>query len=94
MNFLEYSLGYRDAGAVAVVTLEGVESDVFLVDDINLQAYKTGGRVEYFGGHYKQSPVRLVVPRAGYWHAVVTPGLGGSVRAGVVVVEPRAGIRT
>jgi hypothetical protein len=40
-----------------------------------------------YGGHYNQSPVRLQVPSAGHWNAVVIPS-GGTVRASVSVVSP------
>lgn len=86
MNFLKFPLHHQDSGSVAVVTLEGVESDVFLVDSSNLRAFEQGRDFRYYGGHYQQSPARLTVPNAGDWTAVVVPGAGGSVRASVRVL--------
>ena len=63
------------------MTLQGVESDVFLVDGANLSIFKRGGQYRYYGGHYKQSPIVLRVPSSGTWTAVVVPGRGGRVTA-------------
>jgi hypothetical protein len=81
MNFLEFPLNHQNAGTGVEVTLEGVESDVFLVDDSNLSSFKRGGQFRYLGGHYEASPVVLGVPLAGNWTVVVVPGPGGTVRA-------------
>lgn len=89
MNFIKFPIGWQPASTGVEVTLTGVESDVFLVDDANLAAFERGGQYRYFGDHYKQSPVRLVVPAAGVWTVVVIPGLGGTVRASVRVL-PRS----
>jgi hypothetical protein len=82
MNFLKFPLNHKDAGAGVEVTLNGVESDVFLVDDSNLASFERGGRYTYFGGHYKSSPIVLGVPHSGNWTVVVVP-LGGRVEAKV-----------
>ncbi len=86
MNYLTFPLSYQDAGAVVVVTLSGVESDVFLVDRSNLSSFQHGDRFTYVGGHYAKSPVRLHVPSANDWTAVVIPGRGGTVQASVRVI--------
>lgn len=86
MSYLKFPINYQDSGAVVDVTLSGVESDVFLVDNVNLSAFERGGRFDYFGGHYKRSPVRLTVPSNGTWAVVVVPGPGGRVRASVRVL--------
>ncbi len=86
MNYLKFPLSYQDAGAVVLVTLSGVESDVFLVDPGNLSSFQHGGRFTYVGGHYAKSPVRLQVPSGNDWTAVVVPGQGGTVRASVRVI--------
>ncbi len=86
MNFLKFDLGNQQAGAIVEVTLSGVESDVFLVDPSNLQAMEAGRSFTYQGGHFKQSPVRLAVPGAGSWFAIVVPGPGGRVNASVRVL--------
>ena len=85
MNFGKFPLGYRSGGEIVTVTLQGVESDVMLMTDSDLRSYASGGSASYHGGHYKASPVRLVVPSAGPWTVVVVPGLGGQVRASVSV---------
>lgn len=86
MNFLKFPLHHQTAGAVVEVTLSGVESDVFLVDEINLRQFERGSGFSYTGGHYKGSPVRLRVPSSGSWAAVVVPSPGGTVRAQVRVI--------
>jgi hypothetical protein len=83
MNYGKFSLNYQSAGAVAEVSLQGVESDVFLVDTTNLSRFEHGQQFSYHGGHYKSSPVRLRIPTNGAWTIVVVPGQGGSVNATV-----------
>jgi len=85
MNFLKFDLGQQNAGATAVVSLSGVESDVFLVDPMNLGSFERGQRFNYFGGHYKVRQVRLSVPTSGHWYVVVAPS-GGPVSASVEVI--------
>lgn len=88
MNYRKWSLGYLSATAVVEVSLRGVESDVFLVDDANLRKFERGeGGFSYCGGHYRQSPVRLSPPSGGSWNAVVVPK-GGRVEASVRVLVP------
>ena len=40
MNYLKFPLGWQETGAVAVARFQGVESDVFLVDSFNLNAFE------------------------------------------------------
>lgn len=87
MNFLKFPLGYQGGGQIVEADLSGVESDVFLVDDSNLRSFESGSDFRYFGGHFKQSPVRLQIPSPGSWIAVVIPGLGGTVSASVRVLN-------
>lgn len=89
MNYLKFPLNRQNTGAVVDVTLQGVESDVFLVDPSNLAAMEGGRSFNYQGGHYKQSPVRLVIPYSADWTVVVVPGEGGQVRASVSVQKAR-----
>jgi hypothetical protein len=64
------------------------QANVLLMDSQNFDAYKQGRDYRYFGGHAKQSPVRLVPPRPGAWHLVVDlGGYAGKVRAGVSVLQ-------
>jgi hypothetical protein len=87
MNFIKFPFNALRNGAVVEVTLTGVESDVFLVDPGNLSSMEAGRQFKYHGGHYKNSPVRLVVPSAGDWIAIVVPGAGGKVTASARVVD-------
>jgi hypothetical protein len=86
MNYLKFPLNYQNSWSIAIVNLDGVESDVFLLDSANLSNFERGAEFRYTGGHYKQSPVRLRVPASGTWTVIVVPGLGGSVNASVEVV--------
>ena len=86
MNFIEFPLHYQSTGTAVEVTLQGVESDVFLVDSANLSSFKRGGQYRRYGGHYNRSPVVLGVPSSGTWTVVVVPGLGGRVEASVRVL--------
>ena len=88
MNFLEFALNHQRAGTAVQVTMQGVESDVFLVDDLNLAAFKRRAQFTYFGGHYKRSPVLLGLPKDGNWTVVVIP-TGGTVSVKVRTVAPR-----
>lgn len=86
MEYIKFPLGRMTVGTTVVVELRGVESDVFLVDDLNLHKLGRGdlSQLQGVGGHYKQSPVRLQVPSSGPWTAVVIP-IGGRVEASVSV---------
>ena len=85
MRYLKWNLGYLPAQSAVVVTLQGVESDVFLVDNSNLAAFERGGSFRYSGGHYRRSPARIGVPSAGTWNVVVVPS-AGRVTASVSVL--------
>lgn len=45
------------------------------MDSYNFQNYKNGRNHKYYGGHIKQSPYRITVPKFGKWY--VTIDLGG-----------------
>ncbi|MEX2139025.1 MAG: DUF1883 domain-containing protein [Pirellulales bacterium] len=49
-------------------------ANVILLNDVNYSAFRHGGRYRYFGGYYKQTPVRLVPPHEDSWHVVVHLG--------------------
>ena len=89
MQFLKFPLGHLGSGAVVEVALRGVESDVYLADDSNLHKLERGDLDGFrgYGGHYKQSPVRLGVPSSGTWTAIVIP-IGGHIEASVRVITP------
>lgn len=86
MNYAKFSLNHQSAGVIVEVVLQGVESDVFLVDSTNLSRFDRGQQFSYYGGHYKSSPVRLKIPASGMWTAVVVPDRGGSVNATVSTI--------
>jgi hypothetical protein len=79
MNYLKFPV--PSGASVVEVALQGVESDVFLVDHTNLSSFEHGAQFRYTGGHYQQSPVRLPVPPGSGWTVIVIPGAGGTVRA-------------
>lgn len=88
MEFLQFDLGYQQRGAVAVVSLSGTEANVQLLDSENLNRYKTGRTFNYYGGHYKASPARIVIPHTGGWHVIADlGGNAGQVKASVRVIR-------
>jgi hypothetical protein len=92
MNFNHYSLGHQERGAVVEVTLSGSAANVRLLDDSNLQAFRSGRRHTYSGGLIRRSPARLVVPHSGRWHVTVDmQGLRGQTRSAVRVL-PRSAL--
>ncbi len=91
MDFIQSDLGYRQAGDVVEVTLSGNAANVRLLDSGNFTAYRSGRQHRYIGGLARQSPVRLQIPSAGHWYAVVDmQGLAGSTRAGFRVIPGSA----
>lgn len=87
MNFQHYDLGYNENGKVVEVVLKGTEANVCLMDTSNFQNYRSGRRFSHYGGHFKQSPVRLAVPHSGHWHVTIDlGGYGGSVNSSVRVL--------
>ncbi len=87
MNFLHNDLGFLSGKETVEVTLDHA-ANVRLMDSNNFSNYRKGGRHKYFGGHVTRSPVRLSIPRAGYWHvAIDLGGYSGRVRAGVRVIR-------
>lgn len=72
---------------VVLVTLDS-QANVMLLDDCNFSPYRQGRTFHYCGGWTTHSPVRLSPPHRGHWHVVVDlGGYGGSVRAGIRVIE-------
>jgi hypothetical protein len=86
MNFLDFEITGTQSGAVAHVTLDGVESDVLLMTASNVNAYKQGRRFEYWGGHFNASPAVIPIPQSGNWHVLVVPSPGGQVHATLQIV--------
>jgi hypothetical protein len=91
MQFIHTDLGYRQAGDVVEVTLQGSAANVRLLDSSNFHRYRNGQDHRYHGGLAKQSPVRLHVPSSGQWHLTVDmQGLRGSTRSSVRVIPKAA----
>lgn len=86
MNFLKFPLDHQNSGTVVEVTLRGIESDVLLVNELNLRQFERGTGFNYIGGHYRGSPVRLQTPSSDTWTIVVIPSPGGTVHASVRVI--------
>jgi hypothetical protein len=89
MQFTSYDLGYLPQGVVVEVTLSGDAANVKLLDSSDFANYRANRGHQYIGGHFRQSPARLLVPRAGHWHVAVDHGgSAGSTRSGVRVIQP------
>ena len=87
MNFMHHDLGYQRGGEIVQVTLEGNAANVLLLDNSNFSSYKAGRQYRHYGGHAKESPVRLKIPSAGHWHvAVDLGGYAGQVRSSAQVL--------
>ncbi len=86
MDFLHTDLPGVSAGTRVRVDID-TESNVRLMDDNNFQRFQRNERHEYFGGHYKNSPVILEVPRYGNWHITIDIGGGSAtIRSNVTVL--------
>lgn len=85
MNFLKYELNLGAQDAVKVVLSK--QANVRLMDYSNFQAYRSGRRHTYYGGHATVSPFVVRPPHAGQWYlAIDLGGNGGSVNASVSVI--------
>lgn len=63
---------YVDTDSTLTVRVELQHAaDVFLIDSINYQHYKSGRCFKYFGGHQTKSPVTISVQGAGRWYLIV-----------------------
>lgn len=58
-------------GNLSVEVILKNAADVFLVDSINFQKYKSGKSFKYYGGHYTHSPVHIHVSGIGRWYLIV-----------------------
>jgi hypothetical protein len=85
LDFNYWDLGQQSTGATVEINLTGTEANVRLLDASNYSAYKRGDRHSYYGGHYKQSPIRLQVPATGHWF--VTVDYGGFAGSGTAAVR-------
>lgn len=90
MQFNYWDLGSLHAGAVVEIELTGTEANVRLMDSANYSSYKSGLRHRYYGGHYRQSPVRIRVPSAGHWFVAID--YGGFAGRGTASVRVLSGM--
>lgn len=74
MQFTKHDLGHREGGEIVEIILKGNAANVRLMDSSDFQSYRSGRRHRYLGGHAKQSPVRLQIPRSGHWYVAVDMG--------------------
>jgi hypothetical protein len=89
MRYRCYNLGHQRAEASVVIRLRGSAANVILLDPRNLARYRSGEGFLYAGGHYRQSPVQLQIPRAGHWFVVIDHGgYKGRVRGADLEVLP------
>lgn len=66
---------YTDSnGRLSVEVHLNHAADVFLVDSLNFQKYKSGQNFKYSGGHYTQTPVNISVQGIGRWYLIVRGG--------------------
>ncbi|WNG20405.1 DUF1883 domain-containing protein [Cystobacter fuscus] len=87
MKFLHFEVD-TSAGDAVLVELSGNAANVRLMDFINFNSYRRGGRHRYYGGHFTRSPAVLHPPHAGHWHVTVDlGGYRGHVNATVRVVN-------
>ena len=84
MKYLLFDLKHLSQGNIVEVRLIGTECDVMLVNYTNLSNYKNRRSVKYYGGHYKQSPVKIPLPHHDHWYAIVT---NGNVKASVSIIK-------
>lgn len=86
MKYLSYDLGHRAAGDNVTINLRGSAANVRLIDSTNFAAYRARRSHTGHGGYATASPVRLQIPRDGFWHVVIDlGGRGGHVEATVKV---------
>jgi hypothetical protein len=92
MKFAYYDLGQLGAGATVIIGLPGTEANVQLLDSANFAKYRDGDPSwSYVGGHYTESPVRLVTPHPGHWYAAVDlGGARGNVESRIIGVYQAA----
>jgi hypothetical protein len=82
-----HDLGQLSAGQVVRVTISGTEINLVLLDPINKSHYLKFKPYKYFGGHFKGSPARIVVPRDGHWYLGVDfGGASGSANYKIAVL--------
>jgi Domain of unknown function (DUF1883) len=85
MQFLHWEFDIGPENTV-MVTLDQ-QANVFLVDNINFQNYRSGRDFRYYGGLQTRSPVYLTPPRDDHWHLIINlGGASGTIRHSVNVI--------
>jgi hypothetical protein len=75
MKYLYYDLGERPQGSSVVAHLVGSAVNVILLDPLSFERYRLGlPFLHSGGGFYKETPVRLEIPRDGHWYLVIDCG--------------------
>ncbi|MEO1211113.1 MAG: DUF1883 domain-containing protein [Cyanobacteria bacterium J06638_20] len=84
MKHLHYTV---NAGPSDCIRVElNKQANVKLMDSINYQRYRSGGRYSFQGGLAKSSPALFTPPSYKNWHVVIDlGGYAGSVQARVSV---------
>lgn len=86
MQYQHYDLKTVEKGSIVEVTL-GYAANVRIMDDSNYSNFKAGRRHQFFGGHVKQSPFKVSIPRTTRWHAVIDlGGYSGKIKSSVRVL--------
>ncbi|WP_210491413.1 DUF1883 domain-containing protein [Patulibacter sp. SYSU D01012] len=71
MTVVHRDLGTQYDGAILELLLDD-RADVLILDPANYRRYCLGVGFHAYGGHGLHTPLRLPLPGAGHWHAVVT----------------------
>ncbi len=88
MGFVKYDLGNVKKGSTVSVSLKNA-ANVQLLDASNFRSYAQGRRYKGYGGHAKQSPVLLPIPRTSHWYvALDLGGHSGKIQSSVTVLPP------
>ena len=94
MRYSYHDLGHQRAGSTVVVQLKGSSANVLLLDPTNFARYRNRDAFAYHGGHFRNSPAEIEIPKDGRWFVVVDlGGYMGRVR-GSVEVRARDGAIT
>jgi uncharacterized protein DUF1883 len=87
MNFIHSRVETEDGEGI-LVRLRGSEANVMVMRDNDFRSYRASGRFNFYGGHYRQSPVVIRPPQSGCWNVVVDLGGGaGKVEAAVSIIR-------
>jgi hypothetical protein len=68
-NFIHAS-EWLDGGDVVIVNCDH-QCNVLVMDDSNFNAYRRGGRFQYYGGWRTHFPTQVGIPHSGNWNVVI-----------------------